>query len=147
LLFGFICFWGYVAFSQMMLIWIANLPEEIPFYMVRMKGAWAPVGVALIICHFVIPFALLLSRDIKRKPPRLSLVAVWVLLVHLLDLFWLVMPTLDPNTVKFSLWIIPGWLGLGGLGVAFALWKIRGHYTLPVKDPFLDTSLRYRQPT
>jgi hypothetical protein len=72
---------------------------------------------------------------------------VWVLLVHLLDLFWLVMPTLDSHNVKFSLWIIPAWLGLGGLGVAFALWKIRGHYTLPVKDPFLDVSLRYRQPT
>ena len=49
--------------------------------------------------------------------------------------------------MKFSVWIIPAWLGLGGLGVAFALWKIRGHYTLPVKDPFLATSLRYRQPT
>ena len=84
-----------------------------------MKGDWAPVGVALIICHFVIPFALLLSRDIKRKPARLSLVAVWVLLVHLLDLFWLVMPTLDSNNVKFSLWIIPAWLGIGGLAVAF----------------------------
>jgi hypothetical protein len=147
LLFGFICFWGYVAFSQMMLIWIANLPEEIPFYTVRMKGDWAPVGVALIICHFVIPFSLLLSRDIKRKPPRLSLVALWVLLVHLLDLFWLVMPTLDSHNVKFSIWIIPAWLGIGGLAVAFGLWKIRGHYTLPVKDPFLDVSLRYRQPT
>ena len=49
--------------------------------------------------------------------------------------------------MKFSVWIIPAWLGLGGLAVAFALWKIRGHYTLPVKDPFLDVSLRYRQPT
>ena len=147
LLFAFTCFWAYAAFSQMMLIWIANLPEEIPFYTVRMKGAWAPVGVALIITHFVIPFALLLSRDIKRKPLRLSLVGLWVLAVHLLDLFWLVMPTLDSHNVKFSLWIIPAWLGIGGLSVAFALWKIRGHYTLPVKDPFLDVSLRYRQPT
>ena len=65
--------------------------------------SWAPVGIALIICHFFIPFALLLSRDIKRKPARLSLVAVWVLLVNLLDMFWLVMPTLDPNSVKFAL--------------------------------------------
>ena len=68
LLFAFTCFWGYIGFSQMMLIWIANLPEEIPFYTVRMQGEWAPVGIALIIGHFVIPFALLLSRDLKRKP-------------------------------------------------------------------------------
>ena len=68
LLFAFTCFWGYIGFSQMMLIWIANLPEEIPFYIVRMKGEWAAVGIALIIGHFVMPFALLLSRDIKRKP-------------------------------------------------------------------------------
>jgi hypothetical protein len=147
LLFAFTCFWAYIAFSQMMLIWIANLPEEVPFFAVRMKGPWAAVSIALIIGHFVVPFALLLSRNIKRIPGRLSLVAVWALLMHLLDIFWLVMPTLDPNKVVFH-WSLPlAWVGIGGLTVAFAIWKIRGHYTVPVKDPFLDVSLRYRQPT
>jgi hypothetical protein len=147
LLFAFTCFWGYIAFSQMMLIWIANLPEEIPFFTVRMKGEWAWVGVALIIGHFVIPFALLLSRDLKRKPVRLSLMAGWALLMNLLDIYWLVMPTFDQEHARFP-WTLPfAFLGIGGLAVAMAVWKVRGHYTVPVKDPFLDVSLRYRQPT
>jgi hypothetical protein len=146
LLFAFTCFWAYIGFSQMMLIWIANLPEEIPFYIVRMKEPWSTVGIALIVGHFVVPFAILLSRDIKRKPARLSLVAAWVLLMNLLDLFWLVMPTLNPNDVVVHWSLLFAFIGPGGLAVAFVVWRMRGHYTVPVRDPFLDTSLRYRQP-
>lgn len=146
LLFAFTCFWGYIAFSQMMLIWIANLPEEVPFYAVRMKGEWVGVGIALMVGHFVVPFALLLSRDLKRTPPRLSLVAGWALLMHLLDIYWLVMPTYDAEHVTVH-WTLPfAWLGMGGLAVAFALWRIRGNYTVPIKDPYLEVSLQYRQP-
>ncbi len=147
LLFAFTCFWGYIAFSQLLLIWIANLPEEVPFYEVRFNGEWVGVGIALIVGHFVVPFALLLSRELKRTPTRLSLVAGWALLMNLLDIYWLVMPTLDKDHATLP-WTMPfAWIGMGGLAVAFALWKIRGHYTVPVKDPFLDVSLRYRQPT
>jgi hypothetical protein len=146
LLFAFTCFWGYIAFSQMMLIWIANLPEEIPFYTVRMKGDWAAVGIALIIGHFFVPFALLLSRDLKRTPKRLSLVAGWALLMNLLDLYWLVMPTLDPDKPQVPWTMFTSFVGVGALAIAFAVWRLRGHFTLPVKDPFLGVSLRYRQP-
>jgi hypothetical protein len=146
LLFAFTCFWGYIGFSQMMLIWIANLPEEIPFYAVRMQGDWAAVGIVLIIGHFVLPFSFLLSRDLKRTPTRLSLVAGWALLMNLLDLFWLVMPTLNPQRVTPHWSLLFAFVGLGGLTAAFGLWKLRGHYTTPPRDPFLDVSLRYRQP-
>ncbi len=146
LLFAFTCFWAYIGFSQMMLIWIAGLPEEVPFYIVRMKGEWAAAGIALIVGHFFIPFALLLSRDIKRNPVRLSMVAGWALLMNLLDIFWLIMPTLDPNHVTPHWTLLFAFVGLGALGTAFGLWKLRGHHTLPVRDPFLETSLRYRQP-
>ena len=93
---AFICFWGYIGFSQFMLIWIAGLPEEIPFYMVRMKGEWAAIGVFLIFGHFVIPFGALLSRSLKRNRARLALVAFWILLVHAVDIYWLMVPTLSP---------------------------------------------------
>jgi hypothetical protein len=146
LLFAFTCFWGYIGFSQMMLIWIAGLPEEIPFFIVRMRGEWAAVGIALIVGHFFVPFAFLLSRDLKRNPTRLSLIAGWALLMNLLDVFWLVMPTLNPDKVTPHWSLLFAFVGLGGLGTAFGLWKLRGHYTLPVRDPFLETSLRYRQP-
>jgi hypothetical protein len=147
LLFAFTCFWGYIAFSQMMLIWIANLPEEIPFFQVRMQGPWAAVGVVLIIGHFVLPFGLLLSRELKRTPNRLRLVAVWALVMNLLDIYWLVMPSLDKDTPRVPWTMLLSFVGIGALGIAFALWRIRGHFTLPVKDPFLPVSLRYRQPT
>jgi hypothetical protein len=147
LLFAFTCFWGYIAFSQMMLIWIANLPEEIPFFKVRMSAGWAPVSVALIVGHFVLPFALLLSRNLKRTPKRLSLVAAWALLMNLLDVYWLVVPSLDKDSPRLPWTMVTSFVGIGGLAIAFALWLIRGHFTVPVKDPFLPVSLRYRQPT
>ena len=151
LLFAFTCFWGYIAFSQMMLIWIANLPEEIGFFTVRMKGDWAYLGILLMVGHFLVPFGLLLSRQLKRTPGRLSLVAGWALVMNLVDIFWLVMPTLDEKAVPLSagmlLGLVGSFVGVGGLAVAFAIWRIRGHFTVPVKDPFLPVSLRYRQPT
>jgi hypothetical protein len=74
-------------------------------------------------------------------------VAGWALLVNLLDIYWLVMPAYDANHPALSIWLPLAWVGMGGLAIAIAIWKIRGHYTVPVKDPFLDVSLRYRQPT
>ena len=75
LMLAFTCFWTYIAFSQFMLIWIAGLPEEIPFYIVRFKPGWAGVGILLIFGHFFVPFGALLSRALKRNPRRLALVA------------------------------------------------------------------------
>ncbi len=146
LLFAFVCFWGYIAVSQLLLIWIANLPEEIPFYVVRFRGPWVPVGIFLIFGHFFIPFGALLSRNLKRTPKRLAVVAGWLLFVHFVDLYWLVMPTLSPDAPLFHWTLVTSFFGVGGLSVAFAIWRMRGHFTLPVKDPFLAVSLRYRQP-
>jgi hypothetical protein len=146
LMFAFTCFWAYIGFSQFMLIWIANLPEETPFFTLRMQGPWKPVSIFLIVTHFFIPFLALLSRKLKRNPPRLAIAGFWILGVNLLDLYWLVVPSISPNDFLFPLWLIPAWLGVGGIAIAFVIWRIRGHYTVPVRDPFLSVSLRYRQP-
>ncbi len=146
LMLAFTAFWGYIGFSQFMLIWIAGLPEEIPFYIVRLKGDWAAIGVFLILGHFVIPFGALLSRSLKRNRAKLSLVAFWILLVHAVDLYWLIMPTLNPDGLVFHWTMVTSFVGVGGLAVAFALWRIRGHFTVPVRDPYLADSLAYRQP-
>ncbi|MFT3917615.1 MAG: hypothetical protein QM704_27070 [Anaeromyxobacteraceae bacterium] len=79
-LLAFTAFWAYIAFSQFMLIWIANVPEEVPWYVLRINGGWKWVGAFLAIFHFLVPFFLLLSRDRKREPVRLARVAVWLLL-------------------------------------------------------------------
>ena len=143
---AFTCFWGYIAFSQLMLIWIANLPEETPFYITRFKTGWAPLGILLIVGHFFMPFGALLSRSLKRDPRKLAAVAVWILLVHYVDIYWLVMPTLNPDGVPFHWTNVTAFLGVGLLAIAFAVWRLRGHFTMPVKDPYLADSLRYRQP-
>jgi hypothetical protein len=146
LMLAFTCFWGYIGFSQLLLIWIAGLPEEISFYTIRLKGEWAAIGVFLIIGHFVIPFGALLSRSLKRTRSRLALVAFWVLLVHAIDLYWLVMPNLDPEGLVFHWTLVPAFVGVGGVAVAFAVWRIRGQFTVPVRDPYIGESIAYRQP-
>ena len=146
LMLAFTAFWGYIGFSQFMLIWIAGLPEEIPFYTVRMTGGWAVVGLILIFGHFFLPFFTLLSKNLKRKPKRLAVVAGYILFIHFIDLYWLIIPTLSPQSPTFHWTLITAWVGIGGIAVAAAIWRARGHYTVPVRDPFLSTSLSYRQP-
>ncbi len=92
LTFAFVFFWGYIAFSQYMLIWYANMPEETQFYMLRQIGPWASVSLALIVVHFVLPFAGLMSKHVKRWLPALAFWLVWLLVAHAFDLFWLIMP-------------------------------------------------------
>jgi hypothetical protein len=145
-LFAFVIFWAYIAFSQFMLIWIADLPEEIPWYLVRAAGKWEPLGIALAIGHFVLPFFILLFRSVKRNRRALGLVAAWVLIFHYLDVYWIVMPALHPGAP------VPHWtqasalVGVGGVALAFTVWMLRGGYTIPVGDPYLQLSLRFRQP-
>ena len=103
LMLSFTAFWGYIAFSQFMLIWVANLPEEIPFFIVRFKTDWAALGVVLIFGHFFIPFGALLSRSLKRDRRKLALVAVWILAIHYVDVYWLVVPTLSPRSLDVPL--------------------------------------------
>jgi hypothetical protein len=146
LMLAFTCFWAYIGFSQFLLIWIAGLPEEVPFYMVRMKGGWAAVSIFMIVGNFMLPFGALLSRSLKRNRSRLALVAFWILLVHAVDIFWLIMPTLSPSGIPFHWTLVPAFVGVGGLAIAFGLWRIRGRFTVPVRDPYLADSLAYKGP-
>ncbi len=142
-LLAFTAFWGYIAFSQFLLIWIANIPEEVPWYILRIDGGWRWVGGLLVVGQFLVPFFLLLSRDLKRRPGVLAWVAAWVLLAHWVDMYWLVMPHLDPAGPRLSLWDLTAFVGVGGAAVAFVLLRMRGTAAVPVRDPYLDDSLRY----
>lgn len=146
LFFAFTAFWGYIAASQFILIWIAGLPEETPFYIIRMRSGWAWVGLLLIFARFLIPFFALLSRARKRDPRKMRFWAVWVLIMHFVDIYWLVFPTVNEEHATFHWTLIPAWLGIGGIATAFVVWRLRGQNMVPVKDPYLSTSLRYRQP-
>ena len=145
-LLSFVAFWGYIAFSQFMLIWIANVPEEIPWYVVRIRGGWLGVFAFLAIFQFLVPFFALLSRPLKRDPRRLAWMSVYLLAVHWVDLYWVMMPALSPEGPRPSLWDLTALAGVGGIAVAFALWRMHGVAPVPLKDPYLEDSLRYLPP-
>ncbi|MGH2574580.1 MAG: quinol:cytochrome C oxidoreductase, partial [Ignavibacteria bacterium] len=93
MLFGFNVFWTYIAFSQYLLIWYADLPEETFWLMHRWEGSWKYVSIALLFVHFIIPFLVLISRNAKTNLKTLKIMSVWMLFAHMLDLYWLIMPT------------------------------------------------------
>ncbi|ATB29792.1 hypothetical protein [Melittangium boletus] len=142
-LFAFSLFWAYMAYSQFFLIWIANVPREVPWYVLRAKGAWEPVALFVVGARFVLPLFILLSRPFKQHRRTLGTLAVWLLLAHGVDTWWLVIPVVSPEGPSLSWTDLTAFLGLGGSVVAFTLWRLRGHATAPVGDPFLADSLGY----
>lgn len=131
LLFAFVLLWAYLAFTQYLIIWSANLPEEIPWYRHRVHGGWQAVAVALLAGHFAVPFALLLSRGVKERAPILAAVAAGLLLLRLVDLHWMVQPGLARSGPA------PHWLdlavpaGLGGIWLRFFLRQLKGRSEPP----------------
>jgi len=144
-LLAFVCFWAYIAFDQFLLIWIADLPDEIRWYAARWAGGWKVVAVFVAMGMFVVPFFALLSRKVTRNPKRLAAVAVWIFFVHALETYWLVLPALHPTGPVLHWTQLTAFLGVGGVSLAYPLWRLRGGYPVPVGDPYLPHSLRYRQ--
>jgi len=145
LMFAFINFWAYIAFSQFMLIWYADLPEETFWYLIRWEGGWVFISILLIIAHFFVPYFALLTQPSKMNPKRLKFIAIWLLFAHLLDLFWLIMPNMGSmkNGYVFS-WIdlvfpIAG-TGLVILVFAFAAKKAN---LIPIGDPKLKRGIDF----
>lgn len=145
LIFAFMVFWTYIAFCQYFLIWYANLPEETAWFLKRQTGDWSIFSLALIAGHFVIPFLYLISRGIKRNKILLLIGALWMLVWHWLDLYYLIMPELTPGGSNLPLHPLDllCFIGLGGIFLA-AMAKIAGRHSLiPVGDPRLGESLKF----
>lgn len=143
LLFGFVFFWGYIAFSQYMLIWYANIPEETEWYLERQTGEWVWVSLSLLFGHFLLPFPGLISRHAKRRLTILSFWAGFLLVMHWLDLYWLIMPSLQKEKLPFGVIDVACFLGVGGLYVANLGFTARDKVILAVKDPRLAESLAF----
>jgi hypothetical protein len=141
LIFAFIVFWAYIAFSQYMLIWYANIPEETTWLLERQTGQWAAVGLILLFGHFVVPFLALIARIPKRQKRALVLGAVWVLAMHWVDMYWLVMPTISPGRVPLHVLDATCLIGLGGLCTAAVMHRMRRHSLVPERDPRLREAL------
>lgn len=143
LLFAFVAFWAYIAFSQYFLIWYANIPEETAWFLHRWNGAWQEVSVTLGVGHFVIPFFFLLPRTIKRSTGALMVAAVWMLGMHYMDLYWLVMPTLHHHGAHLTVMDVATFFGVGGLFLATLGWLLKRHALVPLRDPRLSESLAF----
>jgi hypothetical protein len=141
LLFAFTVFWAYIAFSQYFLIWYGNIPEETVFYVGRLQGSWRSLSAWLAVGHFVIPFFFLMRAGVKRRPLLLLIGAVWMLLMHLLDLFWLVMPVLHEDRAQLGWLDVTSLLAVGGFFLAAFGWSLRSVAILPIRDPRLSESL------
>lgn len=144
LLLAFVIFWGYVAFVQLLIVWMADLPREIGFYLRRTEGSWRAVTWALALSHLVVPLAALLSRDLKRRPVGLAAVGVLLLAAHRLDFDWLVLPVHDRAGYRPHFADLAALLAQGGLLVLAGLLAFRGRTTVPAGDPDLARSLEYR---
>lgn len=143
LLFAFVFFWGYIAFSQYLLIWYGNVPEETVWYRPRLSGFWGGAAVALLFGHLTVPFLALLPREVKRRKNLLVFWAVWLLAFHWLDLAWLVMPQAGPGGLLGA--VVQVSLAVAMLCVLLAgtLHKARRWPVVPVGDPRLAESIAF----
>ena len=145
LMLTFLMLWAYFSFSQLLIIWAGNLPQEIRFYTRRLYNGWEYVGLALVIFQFAIPFALLLSRPFKRNPHMLVRLAVWILFMRFLDLFWYIEPAF--NKVAAFHWgyvldlVVP--IAIGGLWLAYFFRNLRMRPLLPEYDLHAQEFLDY----
>jgi len=140
LLLAFVMLFAYFDFSQLLIIWAGNQPEEISFYRTRLYGGWGAVAIIVLVFHFFVPFFLLLSRDIKRSTSLLPKVALWMIFMRFVDLFWMTRP-------EFTASAFPGWLdfaaplALGGLWLFFFSWQLQKMPLLPLGDPKLAEAI------
>jgi hypothetical protein len=142
MMFAFTVFWAYIGFSQFMLIWYADIPEETHWYHWRFTGEWRSVSALLLVAHFVVPFFGLMSRHVKRNKRTLGFWAIWILAVHYVDLFWLIYPDGTPD-VSFGLVDVSCLLGVLGLFIGVAAWRAQRVNLIPTGDPRLKDSLAF----
>lgn len=136
LMLAFVMLWTYFAFSQFLIIWAGNLPDEILFYLVRMRHGWGIVSLVVIAAQFAIPFALLLSADLKRRPKRLARLAWYLVAVRIFDLIWIVAPNFNQGGFPISLANVGIPVALGGLWVFLFAGQLKRYALVPINDPY-----------
>ena len=144
LTFTFIVFWSYMAFSQYFLIWYANIPEETIWFAHRWVGSWKTVSLLLVFGHFVVPFFILIIRAMKRNLSVLAVMAGWMLFMHFVDLYWLVMPTFHHENAQISWMDLTTFAGIGGIAVWLIFRKLASQSLVPFNDPNIELSKTHR---
>ena len=143
LLFGFLCFWAYVSFSQFMLIWYASIPEEVTFFHHRWEGGpWKSISLAIVFLHFAVPFVGIMSRNIKRRLDLLRAGTILILAMHVVEMYWLVMPNV-PGTFAFHWMDVACLFACVGTYLAVVFWFLTQYPLIPVGDPRLERALKF----
>jgi hypothetical protein len=143
LMLAFVMLWAYFNVSQLIIIWSGNLPEEIPWYIERLQGAWAPIAWLVFLGHFVLPFALLLSRNLKRHPHLLVRLALFVLVMRAVDLIWTIGPIFRHQTSTIHWLDFATIVGIGGIWLAVFFTNLAGRALLPAHDPYFEEALAH----
>jgi hypothetical protein len=139
----FIMLWAYFSFSQWLIIWAGNLPNEITFYLKRLSGSWGSIGLFLALFHFAVPFALLLSRPFKRNIRKLVWLAIWLMVMRYVDLFWIIEPNFSKTlTLTIADIVVP--IAIGGFWLAYFFRNLGSLPLLPAYDPSAGEVLQPR---
>ena len=141
LLLALVMLWAYFAFSQFLIIWSGNLPEEIGWYLVRTHGAWGAIILSVVILHFAFPFLFLLSRRLKRDPSKLVIVAGLVLAMRLIDLLWMLGPAFTKEHFHVSWMDVLAPVAIGGLWLAMFALQLSKRSLIPINDPQYESVL------
>jgi hypothetical protein len=139
---AFIMLWAYTSFSQFLLIWYANIKEEIPYYVMREHGVWGWIAAVLIIFHFFVPFFMLLMRSIKDRPTTIGALALVILVMRYVDIYWLTAPSYYSEIFRYSWMDLATLLGIGGLWVWLFIGQLKGQTIVPIHETWVEEALR-----
>lgn len=142
LMLAFVMLWAYTAFSEFLLIWYANMKEEIPHYMVRQAGVWGFISVLLILFHFFLPFFMLLVRAIKDRPSTIAIVALIVLVMRFIGIYWLTEPAYSGPHFHFSWMTLAALVGVGGLWMWAFIGQLKGQTIIPIHETWVEEAVR-----
>ena len=143
LMFAFVMLWAYFSVSQLLIIWSANLPEEVPFYLERLHGPWYPISVTLLLGQFALPFLLLLSQSLKRNPRTVRTVAIWILAMRVVDITWTIGPVFRGEGSGLSWLDFAVVLAMGGLWLGLFFRTLAGRALVPARDPYFKEAMAH----
>jgi hypothetical protein len=142
-MFAFVMLWAYFSVSQLLIIWSANLPEEIPFYLERLNGPWRSISIVVLLGQFVLPFLLLLSRNLKRNPVAVARIAFIILVMRVIDITWTVGPVFRHDGSSLHWLDFAMVLGMGALWLAYFWYNLAGRSLVPARDPYFKEAMAH----
>jgi hypothetical protein len=147
LMLALVMVWAYFNFSQFLIIWSGNLPEETRWYLTRMEGAWGVIAIGLIVFHFAFPYLVLLNREVKRNSKWLAILAIFILVLRVVDMFYLIGPSprvsghSDGFHISWMDFVAP--IAVGGVWLWYFFGELLKRPLVPINDPFLENAIKH----